>query len=325
MPASPRAVGIAAAVATILIWTLFIVIARATALRALGPLDIMVCRIVGAALVLLPWGWLIVRRRRRADPAAGHWLGLSPLTRRRSVAIGVPAGVGYGVLAYSGFVYAPAAHGSVLLPGMLPLLTALFSMWLLHERFGTARKVGLALIVAGGAAVGGASLLTAFDGGDVWRGDLLFVCASTCWSYYTVLCRRDRLDPVEATIAVTVFAVVAYLPAYAAAVAAGLIDSRLGSAPWGEIAFQAAWQGGGSVVIAGITFMKMVQVFGPVRSTMLTALVPGLSALGAVIFLGEPLGIGLVLGLALVTLGIVVGVRPAAAAPAAGPAGVRGG
>jgi len=63
------------------------------------------------------------------------------------------------------------------------------------------------------------------------------------------------------------------------------------------------------VVISGITFTKMVQSFGPVRSTMITAVVPGLSALGAVIFLGEPLYWNLLAGLALVTLGIVFGVR----------------
>ena len=53
----------------------------------------------------------------------------------------------------------------------------------------------------------------------------------------------------------------------------------------------------------------MIQHFGPVRSTMITALVPGLSALGAVVFLGEPLQGYLLVGLALVTLGIVFGVR----------------
>ncbi len=53
----------------------------------------------------------------------------------------------------------------------------------------------------------------------------------------------------------------------------------------------------------------MVQSFGPVRSTMITAVVPGLSALGAVLFLGEPLYWHLLAGLALVTLGIVFGVR----------------
>ena len=68
-------------------------------------------------------------------------------------------------------------------------------------------------------------------------------------------------------------------------------------------------QGIGSVVISGITFMRMVETFGPVRTTMITALVPALSALGAVLFLGEPLHWNLLVGLVLVTVGIVFGVR----------------
>jgi drug/metabolite transporter (DMT)-like permease len=44
---------------------------------------------------------------------------------------------------------------------------------------------------------------------------------------------------------------------------------------------------------------------------MITALVPGLSALGAVWFLGEPMHWNLLAGLALVTSGILFGVRPA--------------
>ncbi|MEI7447856.1 MAG: EamA/RhaT family transporter, partial [Burkholderiales bacterium] len=102
--------------------------------------------------------------------------------------------------------------------------------------------------------------------------------------------------------------------------ATGAIESRLATAPIGEMLFQAAWQGVGSVVVSGITFATMVRAFGPVRSTMLTALVPGLSALVAVAALGEPLGVNLVAGLALVTAGILVGVRAArVAAPATRP------
>ena len=74
-----------------------------------------------------------------------------------------------------------------------------------------------------------------------------------------------------------------------------------------------AFQGIGSVVISGITFTRMIQYFGPVRSTMITALVPGLSAFGAVIWLGEPLYWNLVAGLLLVTAGILFGVQKAAA------------
>jgi drug/metabolite transporter (DMT)-like permease len=77
------------------------------------------------------------------------------------------------------------------------------------------------------------------------------------------------------------------------------------------VLWQALFQGGGSVVLSGISFTLMIRAYGPVRSTMLTALVPGLSALGAVFWLGEPLGWHVLLGLSLVTLGIVFGVQPA--------------
>jgi drug/metabolite transporter (DMT)-like permease len=72
-------------------------------------------------------------------------------------------------------------------------------------------------------------------------------------------------------------------------------------------------QGVGSVVVSGMTFTKMIQHYGPVRSTMITALVPGLSAISAAIFLGEPLHWNLLAGLALVTGGILFGVRKTAA------------
>jgi drug/metabolite transporter (DMT)-like permease len=315
MPPRSLAVGVAAAAVTILSWAAFIVIARAMAYRSLTPADIVACRVAGAALVLLPWGALLAARRRR--DGGGTWMGVSPLPGRLTLTLGVPGGVAYALLVYSGFLHAPAAHGAVLVPGMLPFFTAAWSVALLHESLSRTRLAGLAMILAGAALVGGASLLAAFAGGSTWRGDLLFLGAAATWSLYTVLCRRHRVDAVDATVAVTVFAALAYLPAYAAAVASGAADSRLGAAPWGEIAFQAAFQGLGSVVVSGITFMAMVQVFGPLRSTMLTALVPPLAALGAVAALGEPLGWNLVAGLALVTAGIVVGVR-GASAPRAG-------
>ena len=317
---SPKTVGIAAAVITILIWSSFIVVARLMALKGLTPLDIVLCRFVGAALVLVPWGLLMVRKMRANGQGAQTWLGLSPLPKNVTLTIGVFGGVGYAVLAYSAFVYAPAAHGSVLLPGMLPLSTALFSVWLLNEHLSKGRITGLAMIFGGALLVGGVSLFKAvfnLDGvSQVWKGDVLFVCASTCWAFYAVTCRKHALGAVPATIAVIVFCVLTYIPVYALLVATGVLHSKLATAPWTEIVFHTVWQGGGSVVISGITFTKMIQYFGPIRSTMLTAVVPGLSALGAVVFLDEPLYWNLIAGLALVTLGIVVGVRAAAKAPA---------
>lgn len=303
---SPRAVGIASAIITVTIWTSFIVIARASAGRSLGPLDLAFARIVGASLVLLPWGWWLVRTGR-----LDGWLGLSPLPMRVTALIGVFGGLLYALLIYSGFFYAPAAHASVLLPGSLPLWTALLAAAFLKDHITPARAMGLVLIVAGDLLVGGASLLKAFSGGEVWKGDLLFMTAAFCWSVYSVMARRFALGAVHATIAITVFVFVTYVPAFVLLTALGVVPTKLAMAPLGEVLFQVLYQGLGSVVIAGITFTAMIRYFGPVRSTMITALVPGLSALSAVIFLGEPLHGHLLLGLGLVTGGILFGVRMA--------------
>ena len=326
---SPRTVGISAAVVTVIIWTAFIIIARATSDPARGavmtPFDIVLARIIGAGLVLLPWGWWLVRRDRadavHAHATVGHTalaresslFGLSPLPLRITILVGVFGGVLYGMLAYSGFVYAPAAHASVLMPGSLPFWTSLLAVWVLGERLSSSRIIGLTLIVVGDLLVGGASLLRAFDGGSVWRGEVLFMTAALCWSFYSVLARKFALDAVRATIAITGFAFLTYVPVYTLLVLTQAVPSGLHRAPMGDFLFQMIFQGCGSVVISGITFTKMIQYFGPVRSTMFTAIVPGSSALGAVYFLGEPLSWNLWVGLALVTCGILFGVRQVSA------------
>ena len=316
-PLSPKAVGILAAVVTVVIWTSFIVIARASADPARGgllnPFDIVYARIWGASLILLPWGWWLVRRDRRTQPWAGSLLGFSPLPLRQTLIAGVFGGLLYGMFAYSGFVFAPAGHASVLMPGSLPLWTALLAVFILGDHITPTRALGLVLIVVGDLLVGGSSLLHALDGSGVWRGDVLFILAAMVWSTYSVLVRRFALDAVRATIAITVLAFFTYVPVYTLLLWLQWVPGRVWVAPWQDVAFQMFFQGVGSVVISGMTFTKMIQHFGPVCSTMITALVPGLSAISAVIFLGEPLAWNLLAGLALVTLGIVFGVRKAAA------------
>jgi len=309
MKFSPRAIGLIAALVTILIWTSFIVIARASASHNLLPLDIAFLRILGAGSVLLPWAWWLMRTQRQAGENVGSLLGLSPLPLRITIIGGLFGSFIFSMLSYSAFFFAPAAHGSVLMPGSLPLWTTLMAWLMLSQSISKVRAIGLACIVLGDLLVGGSSLLKAFDGGEVWKGDLMFMCAACCWSFYTVLVRREGLDAVRATMAVTAFSCVSFLPLYALIAWLGLIPSHLGTAPWQELVFQALFQGIGSVVISGISFNMMVRHYGPVRSTMMTAVVPALSAISAVVLLNEPMYWNLMAGLALVTCGILFGVR----------------
>jgi drug/metabolite transporter (DMT)-like permease len=310
---SARTIGLASAFITVLIWTSFILITRASADPARGgsltPFDIAFCRIVGASLILLPWGWWLVQRDRARGVGQSSLLGFSPLSFKITASVGLFGGLLYALLAYSGFAYAPAGHASVLLPGSLPLWTALLAVLILGDRITPLRGLGLGLIVLGDLMVGGVSLLHAFDGGSVWKGDLLFMAGALCWSVYSVLARRHALDAVRATIAITAFAFCTFVPVYALLLAAQVGVGHLFQAPLREVIFQAVFQGWGSVVVSGITFTKMIQYYGPIRTTMITALVPGLSAFGAVVFLGEPMLWNLAVGLTLVTLGILFGVR----------------
>ncbi len=305
LPPTRRAwlLGGACAVAVVSIWTSFILIARVSAAHSLSPFDIAFLRFVFSAGLALPFVW----RRRHALRAALSVDGGSPWLRMAAIA-GF-AGVGYCSLAYSAFFFAPVAHGAVLLPGSLPLWTAFLAWACLGERVPRQRAVGLALIVLGDVLVGGASLLLAFNGTQVWKGDLLFMGASMCWASYTLLCRHWRLGAIDATFTIVVGCVCTYVPLYALGVASGLVPSRLGQAPWAEIGFQAAYQGGLAMLAAGLAFTQVVATFGPARTTMFTALVPALAALLAVPLLGEALAPNAVAGLLCVTLGLAFGLR----------------
>ena len=127
MKLSPKALGLACAVLTVLIWSSFIVVARASAAHTLLPLDIGFLRIIGAGCVLLPWGWWLMRAQRQTGERVGSFMGLSPLPWRITALGGFFGSMLYAMLAYSGFFFAPAAHASVLMPGSLPLWTALLA------------------------------------------------------------------------------------------------------------------------------------------------------------------------------------------------------
>jgi drug/metabolite transporter (DMT)-like permease len=292
-----------------MIWTSFILVARFSAARTLLPFDLAWLRYTFSGLVALPiallrWPAFV---RGLAGPGGGPQQALL-----RGAVLALLAGIGYCLLAYSGFLFAPAAHAAVLLPGSLPLWTALLASLWLGERLTRGRAAGLALIALGGLLVGGSSLWMAFNGGNTWRGDLLFLSASLTWASYGVLCRRWSVGAVDATLAIAVGCVLTYVPLYALAAWAGWITSHLAQAAASELLFQAVYQGGLSMLVAGWAYTQVVQTFGPVRTTMLTALVPPLAALLAVPVLGEALGHAALGGLLCVSLGLVIGVRAAA-------------
>ncbi|MBL8382225.1 MAG: DMT family transporter [Burkholderiales bacterium] len=272
------------------IWTFFIVLSRLGARDQMGPYDLALLRFAFAALAVAP---VVLARRSGAR--------FGTLTARRAAVLAAFGGLGFTGFAFAGFARAPAAHAAVLMPGTLPFSTALIAYLVLGERVSARRAAGLAAILAGVALMAWQAL--AHDGAQTWRGDLMFPLAAMCWAVFTVLARKWGVDPVDATLAVPVFALALYLPLYCL-----LAEPGLAQVPWRTIVATGVFQGVIALVVSMWAFSRAVAVLGPVKTTMVTALAPAAAAILAVPLLGESLTLPVVLGLAAVSAGMVIGV-----------------
>jgi drug/metabolite transporter (DMT)-like permease len=215
--------------------------------------------------------------------------------------MGATAGLGFALFAYNAFALAPAAHGAVLLPGALPFVTALLAWSWLGEAPTARRAVSLAVVAFGIALLAGAEF---FATPGAWRGDILFFIATSSYAVFIVLVQRWRITAIEATAAVAVGAAPFYLPVWWLA-----LPSAMAEAAWQEVVFQGVYQGLVAMVLASLLYTRALVALGSTTVSLFTAVVPALAALAAWPVLGEPLGLGALAGVLLVTGGMILGVR----------------
>ena len=287
---SSNRAGWVAVMATICIWTGFILVTRAGGKGVLTGWDVTALRFGVGALI------------------AVFFLPRVKLPPLKVIALfSLFGGIGYAVAVYSAFRLAPAAHASVLMPGALPFETAVIAWLWLKQAPSRAQRIALALVFAG-------ILLTAADtllhgtqlSGMQMVGDLLFLCGSSAWATFTLLLRRYPMAPLAATVATTLGSAVVYLPIWWL-----FLPSTLDQAPVTEILMQAVYQGVLVVFVAMLLYTQAVRRLGPQTVALLMAVVPGLSALAAVPLLDEPLSLLALAGLAAVTAGAGLGARQA--------------
>lgn len=283
-----RAIGLAAAFAAAAIGAAWQIATRAGASTDLRPLDLALLRYGVPALALSPLLW-----------RAGFW----PSTARRMsiVPIFLGGGLPFGLIAMAGAGLAPVAHMGALLPGTMPLFTALLAFAVLGERIGRQRAIGFAIVAAGVAAIVGPALVVGGDG--TWRGDLLFLAASALWAVFSVAYRRSGLSAwqISALLAALSFACV--LPLWLIA-GGGLL-----SASWRDVALQVAAQGICAGLLGTWTYALAIRHLGAGRAALSGALVPALSALGGFVMLGEIPDLSTAAGIVLTMLGIALALR----------------
>lgn len=300
------AIGLACALSVVVLWSSFHLIARIGVQTSLTPYDLVTLRVGVGGIIMLP---VLLRH------------GLGHLRLWQAVILALVAGPGFALPAFTGYQFAPAAHGAAILAGALPLFTVPIAWLALGEHLNIRRLLGLLALFAGVVFLLGDSFSGLADG--QWRGDVLFIAGAVDWSIFAVLARAWRVEPVRGTALVAVISLIGYVPLHFA-----FLPSKFATAPFIDIAGQAVYQGFLSMIISLLLFTRAVGALGASLTTMITAFVPVTAALSALVILGEPLTVLTVVAIVLVTIGIfgaVSGggsVRPAVTpAPAPAPTG----
>ncbi len=259
------------------------------------PLEISAVRFIIAALVLAA-----ITLATRADLGRGN---LWPV---------VLAGV-FGYCAYNAFVFvgltmAPASDGALIVPTTIPVLTAVAASFV-GERLTATKLAGFAL-----ASIGAALVIAAGQTGDEISsrrliGDVLMLLGAGCWAIYTVLgtiAMRTRSPLAVVTIAAPIGALFLIPLGF---FETGYADVRAWSfSVWLNVLYLALV---GSVA-SFILFYWVVRRVGAGVAAMTSYLVPVLTLVMAVVFLGDrPQPLQLVGGAV-----VLVGVRVATLRPA---------
>ena len=184
------------------------------------------------------------------------------------------------LLVNAGLLFAPAAHGGALFPGVMPLMVALLAAAILGEAITPRKNAGLILIVLGAIGIVWASGGTLGTHQNI--GHLLFLCAGLAWAGYTVAMRRARLDGLHAAAIAAVASLALYLPVYASFARASLLQ-----APIFDVALQAVVQGILTAIVALLLYGRMVGLLGATAGAAFVALTPATTALLGIPVLGE--------------------------------------
>lgn len=280
--------GYAAAWTIVLVWSFWLIVSRVANDSGLTVYDLAAMRYGLASLVALP---LCLYYK--------PWRGL----RLSQIAVlSFILGPVYILIVFSGFLYAPAAHGGIFMNGVLPLISILFGIFLFRKLPGTQQLLGAALILVSSVVLAWDTSVTNIQ--NAWVGDLMFVVGAIFFSSYVILSERWQLRPMQIIFCGTVVNAALYLPVWVLWLPSGLAD-----APLGPLLLQAVYQGFVPNLIGLLFVAHASRTIGNGNTSSILAAVPGGGAVLGLLILGESLSVISVLALVILTIGLLMSVR----------------
>ena len=280
--------GYTAAWTIVLVWSFWLIVSRVANDSGLTVYDLAAMRYGLASLVALP---LCLYYK--------PWRGL----RLSQIAVlSFILGPVYILIVFSGFLYAPAAHGGIFMNGVLPLISILFGIVLFRKRPGALQVLGAALILVSSVVLAWDTSVSNIQ--SAWIGDLMFVVGAIFFSSYLILSERWQLRPMQIIFCGTIVNAALYLPVWALWLPSGLAD-----APLGPLLLQAVYQGFVPNLIGLLFVAPASRTIGNGNTSSILAAVPGGGALLGLLILGEGLSLISVLALVILTIGLLMSVQ----------------
>ena len=295
--------GYSAAATAVLIWASYPVATRAGVTGAFAPQDLMLLRFGVGVLLFLPYLALHSRAVRR-----DVWLQGIPLS--------VFQGAGMAALVICGLKFAPASHAAALGPGFASVWAVLLGFLLFARRPSARMIVGAVLSAIGAVTL--AAWSASLSEPSALMGDAMFLAASALGSLYVLQMRNWGIGAVQGAAIVTLYSA---LVVVACQLWSG--SSALGQVAPLELLWQVLWQGILIGCIALVALNHAIARLGAERASALVALVPALSAVLGLLFLGEIPSSTEIAAIFVISAGVSVGAsrgyggRPAASSAAA--------
>jgi drug/metabolite transporter (DMT)-like permease len=280
--------GYAAAWTIVFVWSFWLIVSRVANKSGLTIYDLAAMRFGLASLVALP---LCLYYK--------PWRGLS---LKQIALLSFILGPVYILTVFSGFLYAPAAHGGIFMNGVLPLISIFYGIFLFRMRPNFQQVLGAALILVSAVVLAWDASVSSNQ--DAWIGDLLFVIGALFFSTYIALSERWKLGAMQIIFCGTIVNAVLYLPIWVLWLPSGLAD-----APLGPFLIQAVYQGFVPNLLGLLFIAHAARTIGNGNTSVILAAVPGGGAILGALILGESLGLISVLALVLLTVGLLISVR----------------
>ena len=282
-----HSLGLAAALATVVIWAVFLLGTRSAVSGKFTVEEVLVLRLGTASLITLPF-MLKLGVVLRGQNLIGTFM----------LTVGASAIFPYVIS--TGLFYAPASDAGALAPGMLPFWTALFAVLLAGEKLGRLRLTGLTLILGGAVLIGLWQIISGSDP-NAWKGHLLFLLGSCLWAVYSVYFRQSGLSPVHGLVIGLFWGTLGLMPFL---LLTGKVNFSAVSAP--DIVYMAVLQGVIIAVLALVLYSFAVRKLGAAQTAAFGALTPVLALIGGAVFLNETITFVKIIGVLLVAIGVMM-------------------